>query len=43
MNQSVILLDEAVRLHYLSLEGSGKHEEAMFFLMWHYDNRSGKR
>lgn len=38
----VRLLDEAVRLHYLSLEGGGPDvfEEALFFLEWHYDNGS---
>lgn len=37
------LLDQAVRIHYLSLEGSGKFDEALFFLQWHNDNAEGKR
>lgn len=37
--REAVLLGEAVRLHYLSLEGSGKVDEALFFLQWHYDNR----
>lgn len=37
------LLDQAVRLHYLSLEGSGKFDEALFFLEWHNDNGEGSR
>ena len=37
------LLDQAVRLHYLSLEGSGKFEEALFFLEWHNGNGEGHR
>lgn len=37
------LLDQAVRLHYLSLEGSGQFEEALFFLEWHNDNARGRR
>lgn len=34
------LWKEAVRLHYMSLEGKGygKREEAGFFLLWHWDN-----
>lgn len=45
MDQNVILLNEAVRLHYLSLEGGGPdvYEEALFFLQWHYANSEGRR
>lgn len=34
------LLAEAVRRHYMSLEGGGPavFEESLFFLQWHYDN-----
>jgi len=35
---------EAVRLHYMSLEGKGLKfvEEAGFFLNWHYDMCDGR-
>jgi hypothetical protein len=43
LSREAALLDEAVRLHYLSLEGSGKFDEALFFLDWHYDNREHRK
>ena len=38
-----ILWAEAVRLHYMSLEGAGPGamDEAEFFLIWHHDNCAG--
>lgn len=35
------MLAEAVRRHYVSLEGSGRFDEALFFLQWHNDNCDG--
>lgn len=39
----MVLWAEAVRLHYMNLEGVGPHaqEEALFFMLWHYDNCDG--
>lgn len=41
MKAEMLLWAEAVRQHYLSLEGAGSDatEEAGFFLNWHYDMR----
>ena len=43
--EEMMLWIEAVRRHYVSLEGKGesKQEEAEFFLLWHYDNYDGLR
>ena len=43
LDREAALLDQAVRLHYLSLEGSGKFDEALFFLEWHNSNGEGQR
>jgi len=45
MKKEMTLWAEAVRLHYMSLEGAGPaaQDEAEFFLLWHYDNCDGLR